>query len=183
MIAYEGKEPYIFASYSHRDSDIVIPIISTLKQKMCRVWYDEGLTPGESWNDSIAEHLLNCTEFMVFISPDSVKSKYVFSEIHYAISKNKKILPVLLEKTDIPVGLDMMLSTIQFVDLSGVKDIGESANIICNLLDKEVFSLRVFGELPFSQIGELFGKQDSWARLIYHRAKIELRRRLDENNM
>ena len=48
---------------------------------------------------------------------------------------------------------------------------------------KEVFSLRVFGELPFSQIGELFGKQDSWARLIYHRAKIELRRRLDENNM
>lgn len=48
---------------------------------------------------------------------------------------------------------------------------------------KEVFSLRVFGELPFSQIGELFGKTDSWARLIFHRAKIELRRRLDEEEM
>ena len=36
---------------------------------------------------------------------------------------------------------------------------------------KEVFSLRVFGELPFSQIGELFGKSDSWARLIFYRAK------------
>ena len=45
---------------------------------------------------------------MVFISPNSVKSKYVFSEIHYAISKNKKILPVLLEKTDIPVGEDVV---------------------------------------------------------------------------
>lgn len=46
---------------------------------------------------------------------------------------------------------------------------------------KEVFSLRVFGELPFSQIGELFGKSDSWARLIYYRAKKALRRDLDED--
>ncbi len=45
---------------------------------------------------------------------------------------------------------------------------------------KEVFTLRVFGELPFSQIGEIFGKTDSWARLIFYRAKNELRKRLDE---
>ena len=48
---------------------------------------------------------------------------------------------------------------------------------------KEVFTLRVFCELPFLQIGELFGKTDSWARLIFYRAKIELRRELDENNL
>ena len=39
---------------------------------------------------------------------------------------------------------------------------------------KEVFTLRVFGELLFSQIGELFGKTDSWARLIFYRAKKQL---------
>ena len=39
---------------------------------------------------------------------------------------------------------------------------------------KEVFTLRVFAELPFSQIGELFGKTDSWARLIFFRAKKQL---------
>lgn len=39
---------------------------------------------------------------------------------------------------------------------------------------KEVFTLRVFGELPFRQIGELFGKTDSWARLIFYRAKKQL---------
>lgn len=48
---------------------------------------------------------------------------------------------------------------------------------------KEVFSLRVFGELPFAKIGELFGKSDSWARLIFFRAKKELRRGLDENTL
>lgn len=39
---------------------------------------------------------------------------------------------------------------------------------------KEVFTLRIFGELPFSQIGELFQKTDSWARLIFYRAKKQL---------
>jgi RNA polymerase sigma-70 factor (ECF subfamily) len=36
---------------------------------------------------------------------------------------------------------------------------------------KEVFTLRVFGELQFTQIAELFGKTESWARVTYHRAK------------
>lgn len=39
---------------------------------------------------------------------------------------------------------------------------------------KEVFTLRVFGELSFSQIGELFEKTDSWTRLIFYRAKKQL---------
>lgn len=40
---------------------------------------------------------------------------------------------------------------------------------------REVFSLRVFGELTFAQIGELFGKTESWARVTFHRTKIKLR--------
>lgn len=40
---------------------------------------------------------------------------------------------------------------------------------------KEVFSLRTFGELSFAQIGELFEKSESWARVTYHRAKLKLK--------
>lgn len=40
---------------------------------------------------------------------------------------------------------------------------------------KEVFTLRTFGELSFAQIGELFGKTESWARVTYHRAKLKLK--------
>lgn len=40
---------------------------------------------------------------------------------------------------------------------------------------KEVFSLRVFGELPFAQIAELFGKTESWARVTFYRAKEKIR--------
>lgn len=44
---------------------------------------------------------------------------------------------------------------------------------------KEVFSLRTFGELPFSQIGELFGKTESWARVTYFRARQKLKEDFD----
>ncbi len=39
---------------------------------------------------------------------------------------------------------------------------------------KEVFSLRVFAELKFGDIGALFDKSDNWARVIFFRAKEKI---------
>ena len=39
---------------------------------------------------------------------------------------------------------------------------------------KEVFMLRVFGELSFKKISGIFGKTESWARVTYHRAKVKI---------
>ncbi len=47
---------------------------------------------------------------------------------------------------------------------------------------KEVFSLRVFGELSFSDIGELFGKSDSWARVTFHRARLMIKEEMEHEN-
>ena len=44
---------------------------------------------------------------------------------------------------------------------------------------KEVFSLRTLGQLPFRQIGILFGKTESWARVTYHRARLKLKEELE----
>ena len=39
---------------------------------------------------------------------------------------------------------------------------------------KEIFLIRTFGELSFKEIGLLFGKTESWARVTYHRAKMKI---------
>lgn len=39
---------------------------------------------------------------------------------------------------------------------------------------KEVFTLRVFGELSFRQIAELFGKTENWSAVTFHRAKLKI---------
>lgn len=44
---------------------------------------------------------------------------------------------------------------------------------------KEVFSLRIFGELPFKDIGALFGKSQHWACVTYHRAKERIREEME----
>lgn len=45
---------------------------------------------------------------------------------------------------------------------------------------KEVFTLRVFGELSFAQISQLFEKTESWARVTFHRAKQKIQNLLKE---
>ncbi len=45
---------------------------------------------------------------------------------------------------------------------------------------KEVFMLRVFGELSFQKIGDIFGRTESWARTTYHRAKVRLIDKMEE---
>ena len=39
---------------------------------------------------------------------------------------------------------------------------------------KEVFNLRVFGELSYEKIGMLFGKSSGWARVTFYRAKKKI---------
>lgn len=54
------------------------------------------------------------------------------------------------------------------------KDASRRIHLILHELEepyKEVFSLRVFGELPFADIAELFNRTESWARVTYYRAK------------
>ena len=45
---------------------------------------------------------------------------------------------------------------------------------------REVFELRVFGELSFAQIGRIFTKTENWARVTFHRARAKLKERMDE---
>ena len=41
--------------------------------------------------------------------------------------------------------------------------------------------LRVFGELKYAQIASLFGRTESWARVAYYRAKLEIQKRMEED--
>ena len=45
---------------------------------------------------------------------------------------------------------------------------------------REVFELRVFGELSFREVGEIFGRTENWARVTYHRAKLQLQERMGD---
>ena len=44
---------------------------------------------------------------------------------------------------------------------------------------KEVFMWRVYAELSFKQIGQIFGKSENWACVTYHRTRNILKEKLE----
>ncbi len=114
---YEGTEPYIFISYSHRDSDRVFPILKHLAGKGYRLWYDEGIDPGSEWPEAIASHLAKCYLCIAFISRNSLNSQNCRREINFALNPQKKLrfLSVMLEEAEMTPGMELQLSTYQSI--------------------------------------------------------------------
>ena len=113
--AYEGKESYIFISYSHRDEKKVGRIIERLQRDGYRVWYDEGIEIGNEWPESIANHLNDSALFMAFISDEYGASNNCKRELHFAVRKKKPMISVMLEDAVLSPGLEMQLSAVQAV--------------------------------------------------------------------
>jgi RNA polymerase sigma factor (sigma-70 family) len=92
------------------------------------------------------------------------------------IKKNKKNLDIdsVPERED---DFDMEKSVFSLKDTMKIHE------ILHNLSEpyKEVFTLRVFGELSFKDIGRLFGKTDNWACVTYHRARNKIREEMRDD--
>ena len=113
--AYAGEEPYLFASYSHKDAALVYPELERLHRSGVRVWYDEGIDPGNEWPEEVAKALDGSSFFLVFISARSVESKNVKNEINFAINHQKPLVAVHVEATELPKGLELRMGDIQAI--------------------------------------------------------------------
>ena len=122
---YQGTEPYVFVSYSHKDKDLVLEIINDLMLCACNLWYDTGIHSGEDWNNEIAEHLFNAECVLFMVTSNSVQSEYVKDELNFAKSKQKKIYPVFLENITLPLSLELLLGRAQAISCSD-DDINDS---------------------------------------------------------
>ena len=45
---------------------------------------------------------------------------------------------------------------------------------------KEVLHLRLFGDLSFREIGDIFERSENWARVTFYRAKEKLRKQMED---
>ena len=111
--AYQGSKPYLFISYSHENMREVFNTIRKLNSNRYRIWYDEGIEPGNEWPEEVGRAILNCSQFMVFMSPTAVNSRNVRNEINLATSDAKSILVIYLQETELSEGLRLQIGTVQ----------------------------------------------------------------------
>lgn len=94
---YEGKRPYVFISYSHRDSERVLDLLTELDRRKLRLWYDEGIPAGSDWPMNIDLHMRGSAAVLFFLSGTALDSPNCFSEIKTAAVLRKPILIVRLD--------------------------------------------------------------------------------------
>lgn len=140
-----------------------------------------------SGNEHIAEEITSETFFKAINSVDSFRGNcdmrvwlcQIAKNTYYSyLKKNRKELSI--DESD--------LRNVADPDARIDVQIGEQdeARLIRKILHdmsdpyKEVFMWRVFGELSFKEIGDLYGKTDNWACVTYHRARKMIQSRLEE---
>ena len=65
--AYIGDEPYLFVSYSHRDTAKVYPILDALYDRKYRIWYDESCETGNDFRDELRQRIEGAEAVLLFV--------------------------------------------------------------------------------------------------------------------
>ena len=113
IATYNGNEPYIFFSYAHKDSDVVLPIIEALANNGFRVWYDAGVNAGDCYMEELAERISRSAVVVVFLSKAWMQSKLCYHEILFALAEKKQVILAYIEDVALTPGMKMRLSTTQ----------------------------------------------------------------------
>ena len=109
--AYVGKEPYLFVSYSHKDTAEVYPILDALHDRKYRIWYDESCENGNDFREELRLRIEACEAVLLFVSKHSMVSPFCGMEIIVARENKKRIYPIYLDDDSVvPPAFSILLS-------------------------------------------------------------------------
>lgn len=140
-----------------------------------------------SHSEDIAQEITSNTFFKAMKSIDSFRGECNVRVWLCQIAKN--CYYTYLKKHSKISGIDDENVFIPFDDSTSVEDkaeIKDEASRIQAILHdlpepyREVFMWRVYADLDFKQIAQIFSKTDNWACVTYHRARKMIKDRLEE---
>lgn len=112
---YTGNDRFSFVSYSHDDAIDVYKYINLLQKNKINVWYDKGILPGEHWNETLGERIINSSVVVVFLTNSSINSANVRREINMALLHKKPIVVVMLENVILSPGIQLQFALGQII--------------------------------------------------------------------
>jgi glycogen(starch) synthase len=112
----------VFLSYSRTDETWVARLKSALAERGVRVWVDrDNIEAGEKFVSAIEKGIQTSAAVAVVVSPESISSKWVETEFHYALQQSNKngaelpIIPLLLRTAELP-GFLSLWQAVNFQD-------------------------------------------------------------------
>ena len=132
-------------------------------------------------NSVLAEEITQEVFFKALKNIESFKGECKLSTWLCRIAKNTFYDYAKKNNRQVDYPLEIIISDENIEEKFADKETAYSIHKVLHKLNepyKEVFWLRTFGELSFAQIGSLFDKTESWARVTYYRAKILIKEEL-----
>ena len=132
-------------------------------------------------NPVLAEEITQVVFFKALKNIESFKGECKLSTWLCRIAKNTFYDYAKKNNRQVDYPLEIIISDENIEEKFADKEIAYSIHKVLHKLNepyKEVFWLRTFGELSFAQIGSLFDKTESWARVTYYRAKVMIKEEL-----
>ena len=80
------------------------------------VWYDEGLAAGHEWRVELEQRLSAADRVLFFVSRHSVESPHCLREINFALETGIPVIPIALDDSELPPGLNLVLRSVQRLD-------------------------------------------------------------------
>ena len=148
---YEGKRPFLFVSYAHRQSNAVVETIRILHDDY-RVWYDEGIPAGRDWPACIAQHMDDCEGVLFFVSERAFESENCFSEMMTAFRQHKPILVIWLEHATVPQRWASFMEEVQEIPISQSHKERAEAILNSGFVTKK-YHYTIWEKLPWKTIG------------------------------
>ncbi len=121
----------IFLSYAKEDRDTARKLSMMLEQAGWTVWWDRRIPAGRTWHDVLEDALRDMRCMVVLWSSHSVESDWVKEEAEEARAV-KKLLPVLIEQVNPPVGFRSIQSA-DLTDWDGVNESFGSRQLIADI--------------------------------------------------
>lgn len=132
-------------------------------------------------NETLAEELTQETFFKALRSIHSFRGECKLSVWLCQIVKNTYSTYAAKQQKRLEMPQDISAPTDDIIQRLEDQETAYKLHCLLHRLDepyKEIFWMRTFGELSFREIARIFGRSESWARVIYHRAKVKLKEEL-----
>ena len=135
-------------------------------------------------NESLSEELTQETMCRAIMNIGAFRGESKMSVWLCQIAKNLYFEWQKKNKRNVPIE-DALLAEPDGLDIEEELTRKETAHRILKHLHtlddpyKEVFMWRVYADLSFKQIGQIFGKSENWACVTYHRARNKIKEKLE----
>lgn len=154
----------VFCSYAHADKSRVERLVAALNDAGIKAWYDTNMNAGDQLSEKLAQEICDSACFVVFVSHNSLESRWVQMEVSTAFYAKVPSVVVYLDDVayPLPAFFQMKLSEALHVAINDISQPHDERMLVAALQ----FMIALVEAHAIGKLDRMPGMHDVPARLL-----------------